>query len=151
MDPTRAAAHLVGSQGEAMKAAAANTGAGPAMAFMGMDMAGQAGGMNAQSLFQMGQQQKQMQAPAPAAAPAAGSWSCSCGQTGNTGKFCTACGKPRPEAGWVCSCGAHNTGKFCSECGKPRPAAKCPNCGWTPADPANPPKFCPECGKPFGA
>ena len=55
MDPTRAAAHLVGSQGEAMKAAAANTGAGPAMAFMGMGMAGQAGGMNAQNLFQMGQ------------------------------------------------------------------------------------------------
>ena len=61
MDPTRAAAHLVGSQGEAMKAAAANTGAGPAMAFMGMGMAGQAGGMNAQNLFQMGQQQQQMQ------------------------------------------------------------------------------------------
>ena len=54
MDPTRAAAHLVGSQGEAMKAAAANTGAGPAMAFMGMGMAGQMGGMNAQNLFQMG-------------------------------------------------------------------------------------------------
>ena len=54
MDPTRAAAHLVGSQGDAMKAAAANTGAGPAMAFMGMGMAGQAGGMNAQNLFQMG-------------------------------------------------------------------------------------------------
>ena len=92
----------------------------------------------------------QQPAPAPAA-PAAGSWSCSCGQTGNTGKFCTACGKPRPEAGWVCSCGTHNTGKFCSECGRPRPAAKCPNCGWTPADPTDPPKFCPECGKPFGA
>ncbi len=61
MDPTRAAAHLVGSQGEAMKAAAANTGAGPAMAFMGMGMAGQAGGMNAQNLFQMGQQQMQQQ------------------------------------------------------------------------------------------
>ena len=58
MDPTRAAAHLVGSQGEAMKAAAANTGAGPAMAFMGMGMAGQMGGMNAQNLFQMGQQQQ---------------------------------------------------------------------------------------------
>ena len=62
MDPTRAAAHLVGSQGEAMKAAAANTGTGPAMAFMGMGMAGQMGGMNAQNLFQMGQQQQAQQA-----------------------------------------------------------------------------------------
>ena len=58
MDPTRAAAHLVGSQGDAMKAAAANTGAGPAMAFMGMGMAQQAGGLNAQELYAMGQQQK---------------------------------------------------------------------------------------------
>ena len=59
MDPTRAAAHLVGSQGDAMKMAASNTAAGPAMAFMGMGMAGQAGGMNAQNLFAMGQQQAQ--------------------------------------------------------------------------------------------
>ena len=61
--------------------------------------------------------------------------------------------KPKPEAPtvWVCSCGAKNSGKFCSECGKPKPAAKCRNCGFVPADPANPPKFCPECGKPFGA
>ena len=151
MDPTRAAAHMVGAQASAMQAAASNTSAGPAMAFMGMNQAAAAGGINAQALYQMGAQQQPAADPAPAAAPAAGSWSCSCGQTGNTGKFCTACGKPRPEAGWVCSCGAHNTGKFCSECGKPRPAAKCPNCGWTPDDPANPPKFCPECGKPFGA
>ena len=88
----------------------------------------------------------------PQAAPAAG-WTCSCGHTGNTGKFCAECGKPRPEAPavWVCSCGAKNSGKFCSECGRPRPAAKCANCGFVPADPANPPKFCPECGKPFGA
>ena len=135
MDPTRAAAHMVGAQASAMQAAASNTSAGPAMAFMGMNQAAAAGGINAQALYQMGAQQQPAAAPAPPAAPAAGSWSCSCGQTGNTGKFCTACGKPRPEAGWVCSCGAHNTGKFCSECGKPRPAAKCPNCGWTPADP----------------
>ena len=147
MDPTRAAAHLVGAQAAAMQAAASNTAAGPAMAFMGVNQAAAAGGVNAQTLYQMGAQQ-----PATSAAPASG-WACSCGQTGNTGKFCTACGKPRPEAPtvWVCSCGAKNSGKFCSECGKPKPAGKCPNCGFTPADPAHPPKFCPECGSPFGA
>ena len=147
MDPTRAAAHLVGAQAAAMQAAASNTTAGPAMAFMGVNQAASMGGVNAQTLYQMGAQQQTAQP-----APAASGWNCSCGQTGNTGKFCTACGKPKPEAPgvWVCSCGAKNTGKFCSECGKPKPAAKCSSCGWEPADPAQPPKFCPNCGKPFG-
>ena len=147
MDPTRAAAHLVGAQASAMQAAASNTAAGPAMAFMGMNQAAAAGGVNARDLYQMGGQQTAAQ---PQTAPAAG-WTCSCGHTGNTGKFCAECGKPRPEAPavWVCSCGAKNSGKFCSECGSPRPAAKCANCGFVPADPANPPKFCPECGKPL--
>ena len=44
MDPTRGAAHLVGAQGDAMRAAAANTSAGPAMAFMGVNAAAAAGG-----------------------------------------------------------------------------------------------------------
>lgn len=155
MDPTRAAAHLVGAQASAMQTAAGNQGAGPAMAFMGMNMAGAAGGMNAQNLYQMGAQQPAAQ-PAPAPAPAG--WTCSCGQTGNTGKFCANCGSPKPApapaaGSWVCSCGTSNTGKFCCNCGSPKPApapAKCSQCGWTPDDPAHPPKFCPECGKPFG-
>ena len=149
MDPTRAAAHLVGAQAGAMQAAAANPNAGPAMAFMGMGMAGQAGGMNAQSLFQMGQQQS-VQQPAPAA-PAMEGWACACGQTGNTGKFCAGCGAPKPvpkPAGdsWTCSCGATATGKFCPECGKPKPAD---TNGWTCSCGAvNKGKFCAECGKP---
>ena len=141
MDPTRAAAHLVGSQGDAMKAAAANRGAGPAMAFMGMNMAGQAGGMNAQDLYAMGQQQTAQ----PAASQPAG-WTCSCGHTGNTGKFCGECGapKPAPAGEWKCACGAVNTGKFCGECGKPRPADE-----WTcSCGSVNKGKFCANCGNP---
>ena len=140
MDPTRAAAHLVGSQGDAVKMAAANKG-GAAMAFMGMNMAGQAGGMNAQDLYAMGQQQ----AAQPAASQPAG-WTCSCGHTGNTGKFCGECGapKPAPAGEWKCSCGAVNTGKFCGECGKPRPADE-----WTcSCGSVNKGKFCANCGNP---
>ncbi len=157
MDPTRAAAHLVGSQGDAMKMAASNQGAGSAMAFMGMNMASQAGGMNAQSLFQMGAQQQQQQAQAAQAqAPAAAAgWTCSCGRTGNTGKFCADCGAKKPEPKpaaktWTCSCGKENTGKFCADCGAPRPAE--PE-GWTcSCGHVNKGKFCSECGakKPAG-
>ena len=154
MDPTRAAAHMVGAQAAAMQAAAANEGAGPAMAFMGMGMAQNMGGVNAANLYQMGQQQAvQQPAPAPAPAAPANGWTCSCGAV-NTGKFCTNCGNAKPADGWVCSCGAVNKGKFCSECGAKKPAGvpqyKCDKCGWEPEDPKNPPKFCPECGDPFG-
>ena len=176
-NPSMAAAHLTGAQAAAMQSAAANEGAGAAMAFMGMNMAGSAGGANAQGLFQMGQQ-------AAPEAPSSERWKCtcgymasgkfcaecgakrpelqsgwtcpSCGKTENTGKFCMECGaaKPAAENVWICpACGKQNTGKFCAECGAKKPTGvpqyQCDKCGWKPEDPAHPPKFCPECGDPF--
>ena len=179
-DPTMAAATLVGAQADAMKTAAGNS-AGAMTGFMGMGMAMNAGGggMNAQNLFAMGQQQAQQ---APAAAPAVEGWKCSCGAT-VTGKFCPECGSKKPEpvqaGAWKCKCGATATGKFCPECGSPKPADdgwtcscgtvnkgkfcqncgskkpenaplyRCDKCGWEPKDPTHPPKFCPECGDLF--
>ena len=151
-DPTMAAATLVGAQADAMKTAAGNS-AGAMTGFMGMGMAMNEGGMNAQNLFAMGQQQKQQAAPAPAAAPAQDGWKCTCGALA-TGKFCPECGakklEPKPAGGWTCKCGATATGKFCPECGSPKPADE----GWTcSCGTVNKGKFCAECGakKPAGA
>ena len=141
-----AGAYMVGAQGEAMKAAASNSG-GAMTGFMGMGMAQQAGGVNAAQLFQMGAQQSASQPEAPA-----NGWKCTCGHTA-TGNFCPECGAKKPEAGWTCACGNVNKGKFCSNCGAKKPAAaplyRCDKCGWEPEDPKNPPKFCPECGDRF--
>lgn len=143
-DPTMAAATLVEAQAEAMKAAAGNKG-GAMTGFMGMGMAMNAGGVNPQNLYAMGQNTPKNEAAN------ADSWKCSCGAT-VSGKFCPECGTERPE-GWVCSCGTLNKGRFCSECGAKKPADqplyKCDKCGWEPEDPHNPPKFCPECGDRF--
>ncbi|MBR3644398.1 MAG: SPFH domain-containing protein [Lachnospiraceae bacterium] len=155
-NPAMAAARLTAAQANAMESAASNTSAGPMMAFAGMNMANNAGGMNASNLYAMAAQQQQAApaAAAPAAAPAAGGWTCACGHTGNTGKFCAECGAPQPSAdGWTCTCGTVNKGKFCQNCGAKKPAGapvyKCDKCGWEPEDKTNPPKFCPECGDPF--
>lgn len=176
-NPMMAGATLVGAQADAMKAAASNE-AGAMTGFMGMGMAMNAGGgMNAQNLFAMGQQQQARQ-PVPAAngwkcscgavvtgkfcpecgskkpePVQAGSWKCKCGATA-TGKFCPECGSPKPvEDGWTCSCGSVNKGKFCQNCGAKKPEGaplyRCDKCGWEPEDPRNPPKFCPECGDLF--
>lgn len=154
-DPTMAAAHLAGAQAEAMVQAAKNEGAGPVMAFAGMNLAGQAGGMNPADLFALGQTAQKSDQAAPSSS-AGGAWNCACGAKNQTGKFCAECGSPKPQApdhGWRCVCGAVNQGKFCAECGKPKPAGakayRCDKCGWAPGEQEAPPKFCPECGDPF--
>ena len=146
-NPNMAAATLVNAQASAMQTAAGNS-AGAMAGFMGMNMANMAGGMNAQNLFAMGQQQQAQAAAAQPAAPAAsaaGGWTCECGTT-NTGKFCSNCGKPQPApaGSWTCECGTTNTGKFCSNCGKPQPNAE-----WTcSCGTVNSGKFCANCGSP---
>lgn len=160
-NPGMAAATLTGAQAEAMKAAAGNKSAGPMMAFAGMNMAAQAGGINAGQLYQMGTQQipqptaEQMGFPAMQSAGAQSGWTCpACGKKDNKGKFCMECGAKKPAAaGWTCSCGTVNQGRFCTECGAKKPAGayayRCDKCGWEPEDPTHPPKFCPECGDIF--
>ncbi len=149
-DPSMAAATLTTAQAEAMKTAAGNPN-GAMMGFMGMNMANQNGGLNAQELYAMGQQQRERQAEAAkqSSQSTAGqdSWVCSCGAKVD-GNFCPECGKKKPEPpkadSWKCSCGAVNTGKFCSECGSPKPADD----GWVCSCGAkNKGKFCSECGK----
>ena len=173
-NPSMAAANLAGAQADAMKTAAGNS-AGAMTGFMGMNMAGTAGGMNLQNLYTMGQQMEQEKAATqgtanppqsgmPQQAPAgtvqaqggSDSWKCTCGAT-VTGKFCTECGSPKPaqpaDSSWTCSCGSVNTGKFCPNCGSPKPVIlpryRCDKCGWEPEDSTKPPKFCPNCGDPF--
>ena len=94
-----------------------------------MNMAAQAGGMNAASLFNLAAQQNASQQSAAPAQPQSA------------------------DNSWICpSCGTKNQGKFCTECGTKKPAKlkyRCDKCGWVPADPTKPPKFCPECGDPF--
>lgn len=147
-NPNMAAAHMVGAQAEAMQSAAKNEN-GAMMGFMGMGMAQQAGGLNANELFRMNGQQA---APQPAPQEASKGWKCACGKV-NTGKFCSDCGASKPQDGWTCRCGHVNQGNFCSNCGAKRPTGaplyRCDKCGWEPEDPKHPPKFCPECGDKF--
>lgn len=162
-----AGAALVDAQADAMKSAGKNEN-GAMMGFMGMGMAEKAGGLNAQSLFEMGQNQSLVNnsngqnsgnrgfnnnsnnEDKPSTADSKSnnlSWTCSCGDV-NTGKFCMECGAPKPRSKkeeWTCSCGTINTGKFCSECGTPKPVIK--NEEWKcSCGTVNTGKFCSECG-----
>lgn len=114
-DQNLAAAALVGAQAQAMKDAANNTN-GAAMGFMGMNMAQNAGGVNANTLYQNGSSKQETPS-------SDNSWTCpDCG-TVNTDRFCSNCGKPRPVTNkWICpKCGRENTGNFCSNCGEKKP------------------------------
>ena len=59
-----------------------------------------------------------------AGAEGAAAWTCENGHSGNTGKFCSECGAPKPvidDGTWTCvACNHGNSGRFCSECGDPK-------------------------------
>ena len=133
-DAANQQAYMAKSVGEGISGAGNNPG-GAAIGFMGMNMAQNMGAGvmgnymqnpqygNQQQYAQPQQQQPQQpqqQAPRQAA-PAQGGWTCECGAT-NQGKFCSECGKAKPEAPkkrFCTNCGAElsPTTKFCPECG----------------------------------
>ena len=83
-DPAMAAANLAGAQAQAMTDAAKNPG-GAAQAFIGMNMAQNAGGINVNDLYAM------------SGTSSAKVWYCpECGKK-CSGKFCPECGTKKPE------------------------------------------------------
>ena len=120
------------AQMEAMKAAAANPGAGGMMgAGMGMGMG-----------VGMGQMFSSMM---PGAASAGGATCAKCGAQMKAGaKFCPECGAPAGDVSVCPKC--HATvkagAKFCPECGSTMQTV-CPKCGTSVKEVT---KFCPECG-----
>ena len=126
-DASMAGAAMTAATADAMRSAAENPN-GAFMGYMGMGMAQQAGGVDTQALYEMGQKQSQQAEQNQSAQATPGSWTCPDCQTANTGKFCSNCGKGKP---------ATSAAKFCT------------NCGWKVTDLLQAPKFCPECGTAF--
>lgn len=118
-DPTMAAATLVGAQSDAMKSAASNS-SGAMNGFIGMGMAQNAGGMNAQNLFAMGASNKQ-NSPENMQVKSGDSWQCACGNK-CSGKFCPECGSKKTDSHGFCpNCGfkfENANSKFCPNCGE---------------------------------
>jgi len=131
---------------DAMRTAAGNeSNMGAAVGFMGMNMAGNAGTGMYQAMAEQAEKARTAYEAQQKKAPSG--WTCPAyGAEGNTGKFCSNCGKPKPaeKKPWDCpACGQKgNTGNFCSNCGAPKPSGwTCPSCGT-----ANQGKFCTNCG-----
>ena len=115
-DQTYAAATLVGAQAQAMKDAARNEN-GAATAFMGMNLAANAGGANATTLYANGAAQQAN------IAANSNAWTCpNCGSVNDT-NFCGKCGTKKPEnTKWFCpKCGKENDSNFCGHCGTAKP------------------------------
>lgn len=144
-DPSVREGYVQGAVARGLEAAGSNV-SGSIAGFMGMGAGMNAGGgfMGAASAANLQQMQmnRAMEEQGGAVQPGTGqpamgqptggqpamgqsgadqpvAWTCACGNV-NTGKFCSECGTPRPQAQWTCACKTVNTGKFCSECGKPR-------------------------------
>ena len=103
-DATIREGYVQGAVAGGLEAAGSNTsGAGQAYMAMGMGMQGAGNFMGAASATNASQMQQQQ---------AQGGWKCSCGQT-NSGKFCSACGKSKPESsGWKSPIGAKSRFEF---------------------------------------
>ena len=142
-DPTIREGYVQGAVARGMEAAGSNR-SGAAAGFLNMNMGMNQGGSFVAAASASNQVAAAQQAAAKKQPASADEWTCTCGAK-NNGKFCSECGKPKPDTqGWTCSCGAKNNGKFCTECGKPRPASSfCPQCGKKVEAHS---KFCPECG-----
>ena len=155
--------YLQGAIARGLEAAGSNEN-GAMNAFMGMGMGGNmmgglAGGFSQTNAMQMQQQQQmqqqaaQQQAAQQQAAQQAAGWTCpECNQGGNTGNFCSGCGKPKPAPqadGWTCpECNqGGNKGNFCANCGKPKPQEN--GGAWTcSCGQENTGNFCANCGNP---
>ena len=124
-DAANQQAFMAKSVGEGISAAGSNAG-GAAVGFMGMNMAqnmgaGVMGGYMQNPQYAQQPQQAPQAQQQPPQAPQQGGWTCECGAV-NSGKFCTECGKPKPEAPkkrFCTNCGAelNPNAKFCPECG----------------------------------
>lgn len=149
-DPTMAVAQLVGAQSVAIQEAAKNQSVGSAMAFMGMNMAEQSGGVTVQDLLRMEMMNKSQSQENEEGER----WKCNCGKIA-TGRFCSQCGLKKPEKidnYWICQCGRKNDGLFCSNCGSRKSEGKlytCIKCGWKSASIDEQLRFCPRCGTAF--
>ena len=129
-------AYMAKSVGEGISGAGSNPG-GAAIGFMGMNMAQNMGAGVMGSYMQQPQYGQPQQGGYPQQPP----------QGGYAQQPQQPAQQAPQQGGWQCECGATNSGKFCSNCGKPKPEAPkgrfCTNCGAQLAEGA---KFCPECG-----